>query len=63
MKVKVSREVPLAMLARLYPGSRLPILLDPNDDEDFIILWTASMARTRTTTLSAPQVDPRQGRG
>lgn len=39
VKVKVSREVPLAMLAVLHPGRALPILLDPHDDEDFIILW------------------------
>jgi hypothetical protein len=39
VKVKARREVPLMMITMLRPGVMLPILLDPSDDTDFIVLW------------------------
>jgi hypothetical protein len=39
VKVKAKREVPLMMITLLRPGIELPILLDPNDDADFLVLW------------------------
>lgn len=39
VKVKSTHEVPFLLITTLKPGITLPILLDPNDDEDFLVLW------------------------